>query len=328
MTQPLNYTTKAIKGLMGTLDSTTLGPGDKAGISFIIDLLRRAEVFAMPDSGTLLDRSKVRPQVAPECFHPPFPVVALEYRSLQNEWSPSSIYEATSSSRRIALAWEWDGKMPTGIADPAAPAPGEGVVVASICYFDHVKMWLPTGAAAMIPYDASYIRAPVSEHGQQMLASGRITSKQAEAPRLEVRGLLPLMPEGIARGFAEHGVKTMQEMLVSDLMDEFNAYSDLCIALACTNVSTEKHSQSWRLNKSRIKASKAPLKDFHVLKIAGQEVGANGIEGGAGQRSHLRRGHVRRLGPDRMTWVNACMVSGARPGFVDKRYEVGGSQHG
>lgn len=326
MTQPLNYTTKAIKDIMRLRDSRTLGPGDKQGMAFIADLLRRAEVFLMPDSGTLLDRSKVRPEVPAQCFHPPFPVVALEYRSLQKDWGPTSKYEATSCSKRIALAWEWDGKMPGGKIDSSGPAAGEGVVVACIGFFDHVQMWMPTGMAAMVPYDAAYIDAPPGEHAEHMLASGRINAKQAKAKRIEIRGLLPLMPEGIARGVAEHGFNTMQQMMLADLMDEFNAYCDLCIALGCTNVSIERHSQSWKLNRSRIKASKAPLKDFHVLKIAGQ-VGEDGpVFGGSdGVRSHLRRGHVRRLAPDRMTWVNACMVRSARAGFVDKHYTIGGA---
>lgn len=327
MTEPLNYTTKAIAGLMDFANLPTISDDDRKGIHYLVNLLRRAEVFALPDRGELIDRGRPRPEVPPTVFRPPYPVVALEYSGAGKEWG-DPIYSAITSSRRISLAWEFDGTLPAiqGSSSPHDPVPGEGVVIASICYIDGIRQWVPIPVAAMIPFDGMYIH---KQQGDPLLAAmqrqGRVTSAQASAKTIEIRGLMTLLPSALTMSVAQHGQTGMMNMMRSDLMDEVNAYCDLAIALSCNNVSTELRRQPDKLNRARIKAGKVPLKDFHVLKIAGAGEGESfGGAGHGGVRSHLRRGHIRRLGPDRITWVNACMVRGSRPGFADKAYELRG----
>lgn len=324
MTEALNFTTKAIADL-GELAGKPLPLGDKEGILFIQRMLQRAEVFVLPDAGELMDRSKSRPQVPGAVFHPPFPVVALEYRAVRGSGGFHPIYESTIASKRIALAWEWDGLMPSGMSAKGGPAPGEGVVIASVCYIDAVRMWVPMTGAVLIPFDCMYRKAEPTDVMQAFVESGRITRQQAEAEKIEIRGVLPIMAGTMGRLIAQEGEEGMLNLLSADLMDEVNAYIDLMTALACNNVGRERIAQPDKLNRARIKGGKPPLKDFHVLTIAGAEF-APGTRSGAnrhGVRSHLRRGHIRRLGPERVTWVNSCMVRGSAPGFADKAYAVG-----
>jgi len=38
--------------------------------------------------------------------------------------------------------------------------------------------------------------------------------------------------------------------------------------------------------------------------------------------------NIRRLGPERVTWVNSCMVRGSKPGFVKKHYALSAQEVG
>jgi hypothetical protein len=321
MTEALNYTTKAIADVMAM--SKKSPPGQKVGLRFIAEKLRQAQVFVLPDRGALFDRSKPYPQVPASILKPPFPVVALEYHwPKEEDWQPTSFYNAVSCSRRISLAWEWDGRTPDGklVSDPE---PGCGVAVASIVYHDGWKRWAPIWAAVITDYEAAYVAKHDPVLTAELIQAGRTTAAQAARPTLEVRDILVLMPEAAAQTRLEYGSAAAFRSLSADLMDELNAYRDLCLALACANVGKEKHAAPEKLNRARIRSGKPPLKDFHVLTIAGQGDGeAFGSDNHGGARSHLRRGHVRRLGPDRITWVNATMVRGRQPGFVDKQYAV------
>lgn len=323
MSEALNYTVKAAEAFRYYAGNTVAAEHDRQGFMFLARLLERAEPFVLGSGGDLLDRGKPRPQVPGLMYRPPFPVVALEYAAAGRD-DGHPYYEAVSCPKRIALAWEWDGAMPAGLTAEGGPAPGEGVVIASIVFNSDAGMWVPIPAAALIPFDCEYQQAAPTPHRAALLASGRVTAKMAAEAVVETRGVLPLIPSAWGGMVNILGIAGALDTLSADLMDEVNAYLDMCVALACTNVSAERVLQPPKLNKSRIKAGKPPLKDFHVLKLAGAHGPGTlgGTSGHGGVRSHLRRGHVRRLDAERVTWVNACMVHGSKRGFVDKRYEV------
>lgn len=157
-----------------------------------------------------------------------------------------------------------------------------------------------------------------------MLAEGRINPKLAAAHAFEAKPI-GFMPEALAAMAREQGGEAAMDFLRADILDETNAYLDLCFTLACNNVRAERQAASPALNKARLKSGKIPLKDFHILTIDGHGNGNGEAFSGPrnGPRAHLRRGHIRRLDANRVTWVNATMVRG-RGGFVDKQYSVGG----
>lgn len=321
MTQPLNYTPKAIVDLTAMAVQAKAGtPLSSAGIFYLVDKLRQAQVFVLSDGGQLLDRSKPRPELPGIVLRPPFPVVALEYQANPTDWK-DPIYTASPCSRRIALAWDYTDDLPPLIEGVIGRPLAPGVVMASIAYYDEHQQWMPIAVAAHVGYDESW-EAPQghSDYQTRMIAAGRIAKAMAEASGL-AGSTVPICPEAIYVGAATLGVERTMDMMSADLADEIAAYMDLCWALACKNVSTRSSPAPEKLNRQRLKAGKPPLFGFHVLELAGDTlVGADG-EGAADRnapRAHLRRGHIRRLNPERVTWVNQTMVRGR--GFVDKVY--------
>lgn len=70
-------------------------------------------------------------------------------------------------------------------------------------------------------------------------------------------------------------------------------------------------------------SKKKPIYDYHVLKVSGVILDGkhDGYATGHGVRSHLRRGHIRRLDKGAV-WVRSTFVTGSVKGFVAKDYNV------
>lgn len=100
------------------------------------------------------------------------------------------------------------------------------------------------------------------------------------------------------------------------------------LALSCTNVRSVDNSPPPALNKKRKKAGKLPLFTYKTLHILSGERGsshdprADDAEAKRSPRLHFRRGHVRRIGGGRITWVQQCMVGNARLGMIEKAYAL------
>lgn len=316
-TQALNYTPKAIEALLSY--PSPGAPLTRQGFRYIADKLRQAQVFVLPDFGMLLDRSKPRPQVDTLIFKPPFDVVALEFTG-DNPGRSDPYYTAARSTRRIALAWDWKDDL---VFAPKGLAPG--VVIASIAFYDNDQAWMPIMGAYHVPYDAKWGVPQPSAFAERMVEIGGMTAAQARAPAPGGTPI-PLLPEVILHALKQVGNEGLIDLLQSDLSDEVAAYMDLCCALACRNVQFDRHAAPTKLNKARIAAGKLPLPDHHTLTLNGADYG-----GGAtahdrlGPRSHLRRGHIRRLPTGRITWVNQTMVHGQADGFVTKTYRIKGN---
>ena len=93
----------------------------------------------------------------------------------------------------------------------------------------------------------------------------------------------------------------------------------------CCNVTRTDHKPDAALQRARAQRGKKPLFSFWTLDIDPQRSQSEGT-GWTGEhaspRSHLRRGHARRLPSGHWCWVRACFVQGQTPGFVHKDYAV------
>lgn len=100
------------------------------------------------------------------------------------------------------------------------------------------------------------------------------------------------------------------------------------VALSCTNVRSVDNVPSQALNKKRMRQGKQPLFTYKTLHIISGERGGQhdaivtDAEARKGPRLHFRRGHVRRIGDGKITWVQQCMVGSKRRGVVEKAYAL------
>ncbi|ALJ15337.1 hypothetical protein [Sphingopyxis macrogoltabida] len=322
MTQALNFTVKAIENFVAS--DLPKAPLSQIGMQYLLGKLREAQVFILPDYGMVLDRDKPRPEVPGLTFAPAFPVVALEYAAPADKAQRTPGYTDSPASRRIALAWRWSEDIPPELRRWSPADIEDGVVVASISFMDRLGFWVPVAAAAHVSFSTEWVERPAATpFYEAAVAAGRIASKVAAARTIPFT-LIPLLPEMLAETRQRIGHTALMDTVGADLMDEVNAYIDVCYALSCRNVSPERHPAPEKLNKARIRRGDLPLKDFHILQVAGAVDGDHDVTGtGGSRRGHLRRGHIRQLrylGEGRMTWVNATMVRGR--GFVDKAYAV------
>jgi hypothetical protein len=110
--------------------------------------------------------------------------------------------------------------------------------------------------------------------------------------------------------------------MASEAKTECRSVIQLCAALACSNVSTEIIRPNREASAARPAST---LFDYHVLMIdPGAERQPSEDRGGshASPRTHLRRGHIRRLAWGPRIWVNSCVVNPSAIGTVNKDYAV------
>jgi hypothetical protein len=101
--------------------------------------------------------------------------------------------------------------------------------------------------------------------------------------------------------------------------------SNLWAMLSLDNVKHRSIEPPKMLAGRRRSKRRRKLYSYHVLDIDGVvwDRDHDAITGrGSGVRSHLRRGHIRRLSDGRRVWVRPTYVHGSVPGFVDKDYNV------
>jgi len=105
-------------------------------------------------------------------------------------------------------------------------------------------------------------------------------------------------------------------------------FESALVLLHCTNVRSVDNTPPKGLNKKRQKTGKPPLFTYKTLHILAGERGpshdprADAAEAKRSPRLHFRRGHVRRIGDGRITWVQQCMVGNRRLGVVEKAYAL------
>jgi hypothetical protein len=96
-----------------------------------------------------------------------------------------------------------------------------------------------------------------------------------------------------------------------------------CAVLNCANVETVDLALGRAATAMRAAKRKAPLFTYKVLQLTPSSR-VDDASGGthASPRTHLRRGHIRRLA-DRAVWVRASLVDrGSSDGVVIKDYQI------
>lgn len=105
----------------------------------------------------------------------------------------------------------------------------------------------------------------------------------------------------------------------------FEVIANACTMLNLHNVKTHSVLPPEKLLKKARKFGHEPLYSYKILVVDGERWHDNGRceNKGGSFRSHLRRGHIRRLhDSERRVWVRATFVHGKSPGFVSKDYEM------
>lgn len=96
-------------------------------------------------------------------------------------------------------------------------------------------------------------------------------------------------------------------------------------ALRCVNVQSIDNQPPEALNRKRLRQGKVPMFTYKTLHVAQKRAGCGRGEEDSGRtppRLHFRRGHVRRLDSERLTWVQPCMVGDKARGMVEKAYAL------
>jgi hypothetical protein len=103
---------------------------------------------------------------------------------------------------------------------------------------------------------------------------------------------------------------------------------NLLDALSCSNVSSDQLIQKGLpplVAQRRARKGKLPIYETKILTVNTEKDAENGNSNGgshASPRTHLRRGHIRRIDDNRRIWVNACVVGKSGKGIIDKQYVV------
>lgn len=141
------------------------------------------------------------------------------------------------------------------------------------------------------------------------------------AARLSAAGI-EVFPLGEAAEQFPLFSKDRREILLRTCAREIGVVAQACAALACTNVTTEIVRPN---REARAARPASTLFDYHVLMIQPDaERHPSEDRGGthASPRTHIRRGHIRRLAWGPRIWVNSSVVNPGAIGTVNKDYAV------
>lgn len=122
--------------------------------------------------------------------------------------------------------------------------------------------------------------------------------------------------------FADNKTASREILVQSHILEK------TLLALHCTNVRSVDNVPPAALNRKRTKTGKPPLFTYKTLHvIAGERNSPSSQreqddEARRSPRLHFRRGHVRRIGSNRITWVQQCMVGNKELGRVENAYAL------
>lgn len=284
--------------------------------------LAKAPKFLLPEGGRPIDDPASVARLYSD-LRLPFPCVALEYLAA------GPIGEGEVSSRkRIALAWSLDRGAPAFLQELTGLQLGarRGILVQSISYIDEVDMWMPILGMVCVDLTEYPGKKQPAEMPQGIL--------ELTKHRMRTKGATETYSASaivtVDRILSEFGEDVAADLIAADSGDEVLAVLSFAALTMCGNVSSELVVAPAALNKKRAAKGRSPIFDTRVLMVAdsggyrtqGAAAGGSGLGTHASPRTHLRRGHIRRLPDARNVWVNAAVVNPQRNEAPVPRYEM------
>ena len=283
---------------------------DANGVGLVSEIIKSAQHFALPDGGRIFD-DDLR-GIKNTNIRLPYGAITAEYLVTNQTGN------GVSCTRRVAYAIELTrdklseiSKNLHGHFDGMLGFHKDDVFIfiGGVYMIDETKQWLPSAIGVVLASGWDY-------------GSKKLTGEKGEILTTQY---FPVMGDYIAENVVS---ESCIHELYGDVMDEASSILDMCEALSCSNVKTEK--QKYNPLKDRpMSEPKVPVYETKVLTIDTGAVkktgtGSGGGDGGGNGRSvrqHLRRGHIRRLKSGNL-WVQSCVVGSDKNGIITKSYRV------
>jgi hypothetical protein len=332
---PLNYSAHVIDELnawVGTIDEGAY-PVDARAIRQIIGYLTIAVKFVLPNGGQLLDLDNMKEQPLDDMIRLPYPCVALEAPWVKEEEGPRVIGGLVQSraTKRIALCWNYRWDRSVVIENEYFVARDrDGVCVLSFYWAPDVGRWSIPFGGMFLPYENAIRKIdPSSLHGYANMArSAAIEAGQVTESHNGLTAVpFAVLPNCFARTAAAlQNTDRVWATISLDTSDEIHTLLEVCSVLNCSNVVSMEQAASVASNKKRVGNGKQPFFSYHVLQLTSDPVRPHAPHAGGtheSPRTHLRRGHRRRLPSGRYIFVRAAVVGlGSNKGVVHKDYAV------
>lgn len=337
---PVNYCSRAIDQLKATAKAVRANgfTVTAARLQIVIQMLSTAPKFLLPNCAELIDVKNVG-ETHLELLRLPYPVTVFEAPWRKERMGPTATVagvQESLSTRRIALCWEMtaDDSPITGLREMPGfreRYPEGGVFIYPIFYSDDVKTWNPGAGGTFVPRE---FRIP--EGHKQTRMTGMMLDVMKSTGRLHRNSTehfaepFVLLDEMFQMMIAESrgDVDAALTRLSYDASDEVHMAIQACAVLNCANVETGDFAPGKAANAKRVASGKSPFFTYKVLQLAAGRVatGEKGSGSHSAPRTHLRRGHIRRL-ENKVTWVRPAIVSaGSDRGTVAKDYRIGGRE--
>lgn len=332
-----HYSTHAIE-FLDDVYATLTDAGVPANYEqFIANLLRESVKFVLPESGFLFEDHDYAPKMF-ELQRVPYPVCAMEFRA-----GPALYAEGSglhNSPKRIALCFdphqlpaEMQSSFSSLIQASMESLPPRCLAMTAVfsgedldwcAAVGFVLLDLEIDKPILLSDSASVIGKSidplmVAEHSGNRI-QGTPTKHALPSTFLAIPERSRLMGQTSSEAL---------DALYIDTLDEVRTTYEFLAALNCSNVGTQTIAAPSKLNAKREKNGKTPFFAYKVLDLAPSSEsspGAGGV-GGASPRTHLRRGHLRRLGEkfgNKTLWINATMVNASHGNSVSTSYKVRG----
>jgi hypothetical protein len=318
----LNYSAHAIDQLTNDLKKLKLiAPESANTLLNLIGLLKVSIKFILPNRGGFVDPFSL-PDSELNLIRIPYPVVAFEV-----PWDKEE--DNNFITKKIILCWENIAPEPiSGLHDKFLNLyPDSGVFVAIFSWDNSNKVWISPVKGFFLPYKKMIINMDnfgkekdTTEWSLLVIKKGKSASQR--------RGYLVdtfiLQEEVFDKVINEKGISQADYQFSDDYGDLIDLILETCSVVNCSNIIALDLPPINALNKKRIKNGKQPFFTYKVLQL--KETTKKKISIGEGShaspRTHLRRGHIRRL-EDKTVWVKPAVINGeSTHGVVVKDYAI------